>query len=112
MQKDMSAATRIEAIRKIFTEGVAEHHKESGLPMGEALAGLIKENPGLWQEYCADAVGVQGDPPKEGASLALASEMNAYAKEHGCSLGVALSEVAKRRPSLWLRYQEEIATTI
>jgi hypothetical protein len=112
MQKQFSGATRSEAIRRIFTEGVAEYQKESGLPMGEALAGLIKENPGLWQEYCADTVAVQGDVLEQGASLALASEMSAYAEEHRCSPAVALSEVAKRKPNLWQRYQEEIATTI
>ena len=112
MQKSFGGRTRAEAIRRIFTEGVKEFAKETGLPMGEALSGLIQENPSLWAEYCADAVPVQGTQLTGNASVRLATEMNAYAKENRCSLSVALSEVAKANPDLLQEYREEIATIV
>ena len=112
MQKAYSGRNRAEAIRKIFTLGVAKYAREKGLPMGEALAGLIQENRGLWEEYCADVVPVQGTPSGEAASSRLAAEMNAYAKEHQCPLSVALSEVAKINPDLWGEYCEGITTIV
>jgi hypothetical protein len=112
VQKSYSGVTRAEAIRRIFTEGVSEYAKESGLPMGEALTGLIQENRSLWTEYCADAVPVQGVQLPGDASARLASEMNAYAKENRCSLAVALCEVAKAKPSLFQKYLKEIPTIV
>jgi phage I-like protein len=46
------------------------------------------------------------------AQQALMVEVNAYAKENKCSLGVALSEVTKRNPDLWQQYSEEIVTAV
>jgi hypothetical protein len=36
------------------------------------------------------------------------TEVNAYVKEHNCSAAVALSEVTKKNPGLWTRYNAEI----
>lgn len=110
--KSYGGRNRAEAIRRIFTEGVKEFAKESGAPLGQALSELIQANPDLWQEYCADVVPVRGTPSGEGASLRLAAEMNAYAKESHCSLSVALSEVAKANPALYQEYCEQITTII
>ena len=46
------------------------------------------------------------------AQQALMAEVNAYAKENRCSVGVALSEVTKRKPDLWRQYSEEIVTAL
>jgi hypothetical protein len=46
------------------------------------------------------------------AQQALMAEVNAYAKENKCSIGVALSEVTKRKPDLWQAYSEEIVTAV
>jgi hypothetical protein len=46
------------------------------------------------------------------AQQALMAEVNAYAKENKCSVGVALSEVTKRQPDLWRAYSEEIVTAV
>jgi hypothetical protein len=46
------------------------------------------------------------------AQQALMAEVNAYAKENKCSIGVALSEVTKRKPDLWQQYSEEIVTAV
>jgi hypothetical protein len=46
------------------------------------------------------------------AQQALMVEVNAYAKENKCSLGVALSEVTKRKPDLWREYSEEIVMAV
>jgi hypothetical protein len=110
--KTYTGSTRAEAIRRIFTEGVQEYAKKSGLPMGEALSAMIEANRSLWAEYSADTVPVQELLPERRASAALASEMNAYAKENHVSLAVALSEVCKSRPDLLLEYREEIATVV
>ena len=110
--KSYSGKNRAEAIRKIFSEGVREFAKESGAPMGQALAELAQANPDLWQEYCADVVPVQGTEAAEGPSLRLAAEMNAFAREHQCALSVALCEVAKVNPDLWREYSEQITTIV
>jgi hypothetical protein len=55
---------------------------------------------------------VQGTPSGESASLRLAAEMNAYAKEYQCPLSVALSEVAKLNPGLWKDYRDGITTIV
>jgi hypothetical protein len=46
------------------------------------------------------------------AQQSLMAEVNAYAKENKCSIGVALSEVTKRKPDLWQQYSEEIVTAV
>ena len=46
------------------------------------------------------------------AQQALMAEVNAYAKENKCSLGVALSEVTRRNPDLWQQYSEEVVTAV
>jgi len=46
------------------------------------------------------------------AQQALMAEVNSYAKENKCSIGVALSEVTKRKPDLWQQYSEEIVTAV
>jgi hypothetical protein len=46
------------------------------------------------------------------AQQALMAEVNAYAKENKCSIGVALSEVTRRNPDLWQQYSEEIVTAV
>jgi hypothetical protein len=46
------------------------------------------------------------------AQQALMAEVNTYAKENKCSIGVALSEVTKRKPDLWQQYSEEIVTAV
>jgi hypothetical protein len=46
------------------------------------------------------------------AQQALMAEVNAYAKENKCSIGVALSEVTKRNPDLWQQYSDEIVTAV
>ena len=46
------------------------------------------------------------------AQQTLMAEVNAYAKENKCSVGVALSEVTKRKPDLWRQYSEEIVTAV
>ncbi len=46
------------------------------------------------------------------AQQALMAEVNAYAKENKCSIGVALSEVTKHKPDLWQAYSEEIVTAV
>jgi hypothetical protein len=46
------------------------------------------------------------------AQQALMAEVNAYAKENKCSVGVALSEVTKRNPDLWQQYSEEVVTAV
>ena len=46
------------------------------------------------------------------AQHALMAEVNAYAKDNKCSIGVALSEVTKRKPDLWQQYSEEIVTAV
>ena len=46
------------------------------------------------------------------AQQALMAEVNAYAKDNKCSIGVALSEVTKRKPDLWQAYSEEIVTAV
>jgi len=46
------------------------------------------------------------------AQQALMVEVNAYAKENKCSVGVALSEVTRRNPELWRQYSEEIVTAV
>jgi hypothetical protein len=112
MQKSYGGRNRAECIQKIFTQGVKEFSEESGCPMGQALAELAKENPGLWSEYCSDVVPAQGTPSGEGASSRLAAKMNVYAKEHQCPLSVALSEVAKINPDLWREYCDGITTII
>jgi hypothetical protein len=112
MQKVYTGSNRADIVKHIFTVGVAECAKESGVRMGEALAAMIQKNPALWAEYSADAVPVQGTPPEGRASAVLASEMNAYAKENHVSLAVALSEVCKSHPRLLLEYREEIATVV
>lgn len=109
MQKSYGGRNRAECIRRIFTEGVRDFVRESGCPMGEALSELAKENPDLWQEYCADVVPVQGAVSEERASSTLASEMNAFAREHHVSLSEALCAVSKVHPDLWERYKDEIA---
>jgi hypothetical protein len=38
--------------------------------------------------------------------------VNAYAKEHKCSVSVALSEVTKLKPDLWRQYSEEIVVAV
>jgi hypothetical protein len=111
-QKAYSGSTRAEVIRGIFTRGVKEFARESGAPLGQALSELIQANPGLWQEYCADVVPVQGALPEGRASAQLASEMNAYARENHVSLAVALSEVCKSNPDLLIAWNEEIPTIV
>lgn len=107
MQKTFQGSNRAEAIRRIFTEGARQLAEETGLPLGEALAALAKENPDLWAEYSANCVPVQGTESGDRASSTLAAEMNAFAEEHHVSLSEALREVSKRRPELWQRYQEQ-----
>jgi hypothetical protein len=107
MRKTYEGRDRAEAIRRIFTEGASEFAKETGCSLGEAVAGLAKENPDLWLEYSAGCVPVQGGESAEAASSTLAAEMNAFAKEHHVSLSEALQEVAKARPGLWQRYCEQ-----
>jgi len=80
--------------------------------MGEALTGLIRENPSLWVEYCSDTVPAQGAIPEGGVSAILASEMNAYARENHVSLAMALSELCKSNPYLLQGWREEIATIV
>jgi hypothetical protein len=46
------------------------------------------------------------------AQQALMAEVNAYAKENKCSIGVALSEVTKRKPDLWQQYSEEVVIAV
>ena len=46
------------------------------------------------------------------AQQVLMSEVKAYAKEHQCSVSVALSEVTKTRPELWREYSEEIVVAV
>jgi len=46
------------------------------------------------------------------AQQVLMGEVNAYAKEHKCSVSVALSEVTKAKPELWREYSEEIVTAV
>jgi hypothetical protein len=106
--KTYSGSTRAEAVRRVFTEGVAEHAKESGLPMGEALSAMIQKNPALWAEYSADTVLVQELLPERRVSAALVSDMIAYATLNHVSLAVALSEVFKSRPDLLRGWLEEI----
>ena len=126
MQKTYSGNTRADAIRRIFTEGVAAYAKESGAPMGQALAELAQENPDLWQEYMANVVPIQGDPSPERASSTLAAEMNAgrtrmealeriftvevqrYAEERGLPPSQALAEFIKANPELWEEYREQV----
>jgi hypothetical protein len=114
IQKTYSAKNRAEAIRKIFTEGVKEFAKESGAPLGQALTELAQANPHLWEEYVADSMPIQGIEIKSAdrASLRLASEMNAYAREHQCSLSVALCEVSKANPGLFREWSEGIPTIV
>jgi hypothetical protein len=40
------------------------------------------------------------------------TEVNAYAKENKCSIGVALGEVTKKNPELWRQYSEETLTAV
>lgn len=112
IQKSYSGRNRAEAIKKIFTDGVREFAKESGATLGQALSELAAANGELWQEYCADVVPVQGTPSGEGASSRLAAEMNVYAKEHQCSLSVALCEVTKANPDLFREWSEGITTIV
>jgi len=46
------------------------------------------------------------------AQQALMAEVNAYAKDNKCSVGVALSEVTRRNPELWQQYSEEVVTAV
>jgi hypothetical protein len=46
------------------------------------------------------------------AQQVLMGEVNAYAKEHKCSVSVALSEVTKVKPELWRQYSEEIVVAV
>ena len=46
------------------------------------------------------------------AQQVLMGEVNAYAKEHKCSVSVALSEVTKLKPDLWRQYSEEIVVAV
>ena len=46
------------------------------------------------------------------AQQVLMGEVNAYAKEHKCSVSVALSEVTKAKPDLWRQYSEEIVVAV
>jgi hypothetical protein len=108
MQKTFEGSNRAEAVRKIFTEGARQFAEESGLPLGEALAGLAKQNPDLWAEYSSNCVPVQGTESGDRASSTLAAEMKAFADEHHVSLSEALQEVSKRRPDLWQRHCDEI----
>jgi len=55
---------------------------------------------------------VQGSPSGEGSSFELAAEMNAYAREHNCSLAVALCEVTKANPHLFQEWSEGITTIV
>ncbi|MGB7590687.1 MAG: hypothetical protein WCD04_14470 [Terriglobia bacterium] len=112
MQKSYGGRNRAEAILRIFTEGVKEYAKETGAPLGQALSELAQANQGLWEEYCSDVVPVQGTPSGEGASSRLAAEMNVYAKEHQCSLSVALCEVTKANPDLFREWSEGITTVV
>jgi hypothetical protein len=46
------------------------------------------------------------------AQQVLMGEVNAYAKEHKCSMSLALSEITKARPDLWRQYSEEIVVAV
>ncbi|MGD0128069.1 MAG: hypothetical protein ABSF46_22125 [Terriglobia bacterium] len=111
-RKVWTGSNRTEILKRIFTVGVAEYAKENGLPMGEALSGMIEKNRSLWDEYWSDTMPVQGELPEPRASAALASEMNAYARLNHVSLAVALSEVCKSNPDLLRRYREEISIVV
>lgn len=112
IQKSYSGANRAEAIEKIFTLGVSDFARESGCPMGQALSEIAEANPDLWQEYNQAFMPVQGIESAERASSTLAAEMNVYAKEHQCSLSVALCEVTKANPDLFREWSEGITTII
>jgi hypothetical protein len=58
------------------------------------------------------AHGHAGGGEQPTAQQVLMAEVNAYAKENKCSIGVALSEVTKRKPDLWQQYSEEIVTAV
>lgn len=44
----------------------------------------------------------------ERLSQMLMADASVFAKENGCSLGVALSEVTKRQPEIWQAYSEAV----
>jgi len=46
--------------------------------------------------------------PAEADSSELVRLMHEYARENGCSLAVALSEVTKRNPQLWERHSDGV----
>jgi hypothetical protein len=45
---------------------------------------------------------------RERIALELIEEATTYARENGCSLGIALSEVTKKEPDLWAMYSEKV----
>jgi len=58
------------------------------------------------------AHGHAGGGEQPTAQQVLMGEVKAYAKEHQCSVSVALSEVTKTRPDLWREYSDEIVVAV
>jgi hypothetical protein len=85
------------------------HALKLALSDAAAFAALVEQaRPAVDLRSYGHAGG--GEQPT--AQQALMAEVNTYAKENKCSIGVALSEVTKRKPDLWQQYSEEIVTAV
>jgi hypothetical protein len=84
-----------------------KYAEENNCSLGAALSEVTKREPHLWNVYSQAVVG-RRVKAKDSGRIILMGEVEAFAKENGCSLSVALTEVTKRRPELWRAYSEQV----
>jgi len=85
------------------------HALKLALSDGAAFSALIEQAAPVVD---LRAHGHAGGGEQPTAQQVLMGEVNAYAKEHKCSVSVALSEVTKLKPDLWRQYSEEIVVAV
>jgi phage I-like protein len=85
------------------------HALKLALSDAAGFSALVEQ---AWPVVDLRSHGHAGGGEQPTAQQALMAEVNAYAKENKCSVGVALSEVTKRKPDLWRLYSEEIVTAV
>ena len=85
------------------------HALKLALSDGAAFTALIEQAAPVVD---LRAHGHAGGGEQPTAQQVLMGEVNAYAKEHKCSVSVALSEVTKLKPDLWRQYSEEIVVAV
>jgi hypothetical protein len=77
------------------------------LCFSDAFATLVEAGKPVVDLRTLGHAGAGEDQPVT-AQQEMMTEVNAYVKEHNCSAAVALSEVTKKNPGLWTRYNAEI----